>query len=170
MCLDQASAFFFLSFFLRFYLFILERHTERGRDTGRGISRLLAGSQMQNSIPDHRIRPWAKGRCSTAKPPRHPNDLSFLMSCLPIPAPVTVLVSLLFLVVREPLLQIWFRTPMEPFILHSGSQLKWGTTPQLSYLYPLPSRLSLFLNMWGLKWSCHIQEMEMGKFLFKSFS
>ena len=30
------------------YLFIHERHTERGRDIGRGRSRLLAGSPMQD--------------------------------------------------------------------------------------------------------------------------
>ena len=35
---------FFL--FLRFYLFTHERHTERGRDIGRGRSRLHAGSPM----------------------------------------------------------------------------------------------------------------------------
>ena len=38
-------------FFLRFYLFIHVRHTERGRDIGRGRSRLHAGSSMQDSIP-----------------------------------------------------------------------------------------------------------------------
>ena len=32
--------------FLRFYLFIHERHTERGRDIGRGRSRLHEGSPM----------------------------------------------------------------------------------------------------------------------------
>ena len=41
--------------FLRFYLFIHERHRERvgdgvGRDTGRGRSRVHAGSQMWDSI------------------------------------------------------------------------------------------------------------------------
>ena len=38
--------------FLRFYLFIHERHRERerGRDTGRGRSRLHARSPMQDSI------------------------------------------------------------------------------------------------------------------------
>ena len=40
-----------LFFFLRFYLLIHERHTERGRDTGRGRSRLAAGSPMRDSIP-----------------------------------------------------------------------------------------------------------------------
>ena len=38
-------------FFLRFYLFIHERHRERGRDTGRGRSRLHAGSLTWDSIP-----------------------------------------------------------------------------------------------------------------------
>ena len=37
-------------FFLRFYLFIHERHRERGRDTGRGRSRLHAGSLTWDSI------------------------------------------------------------------------------------------------------------------------
>ena len=36
--------------FLRFYLFIHERQGERGRDTGRGRSRLHAGSLMGDLI------------------------------------------------------------------------------------------------------------------------
>ena len=45
-----------LFFFLRFYLFAHEKHTERerGRDTGRGRSRLHAGSLMWDSIPGPR--------------------------------------------------------------------------------------------------------------------
>ena len=42
----------------RFYLFIHERHKERGKDTGRGRSRLHAGSPMWDSIPglwDHNL-------------------------------------------------------------------------------------------------------------------
>ena len=38
-------------FFLRFYLFIHKRHTERGKDTGRGRSRLHAGIPLWDSIP-----------------------------------------------------------------------------------------------------------------------
>ena len=44
--------------FKRFYLFIHERHKERGRDTGRGRGRVPVGSLMQNSIPglrDHAL-------------------------------------------------------------------------------------------------------------------
>ena len=44
----------FCLFFLKkdfIYLFIHERHTERGRDTGRGRSRLPAGSPMRDLIP-----------------------------------------------------------------------------------------------------------------------
>ena len=51
----RKEAFFF---FLRFYLFIHERHTHRGRDTGRGRSRLHAGSPMWDLIPglqDHAL-------------------------------------------------------------------------------------------------------------------
>ena len=39
---------------LRFYLFIHERHRERGRDIGRGIRRLPAESPTQDSIPGPR--------------------------------------------------------------------------------------------------------------------
>ena len=47
-----------------------QRERERGRDTGRGRSRLHAGSPMWDSIPglqDH--APWAEGG---AKPLSHP--------------------------------------------------------------------------------------------------
>ena len=46
------SSFFFpkVSFFFFLRLFIHERHTERRRDTGRGRSRLPAGSPMWDSI------------------------------------------------------------------------------------------------------------------------
>ena len=37
--------------FLRFYVLIHERPRERGRDTGRGRSRLHAGSLTRDSIP-----------------------------------------------------------------------------------------------------------------------
>ena len=38
-------------FILRFYLFIHERHRERGRDTVRGRGRLLKKGPMWDSIP-----------------------------------------------------------------------------------------------------------------------
>ena len=38
-------------FFLRFYLFIHEKHRERGRDTGSGRSRFPAGRPMWGLIP-----------------------------------------------------------------------------------------------------------------------
>ena len=44
----------FFFFFLRFYLLIHESRRERGRDTGKGRSRLSAGSPMQDSIPGPR--------------------------------------------------------------------------------------------------------------------
>ena len=51
----------------RFYLFI-HRDTERGRDTGRGRSRLHAGSLTWDSIPGVQITPQAEGG---AKPLGH---------------------------------------------------------------------------------------------------
>ena len=47
-------------FFLRFCLFIHERHRKRGRDIGRGRCRLPVGSPTWNSIPgpqDHNLSP-----------------------------------------------------------------------------------------------------------------
>ena len=44
----------FYYYFKRFYVFIHERHTERGRGIGREISRLPAGSLMSYLIPG----PW----------------------------------------------------------------------------------------------------------------
>ena len=64
---NKASGFCF--HFLSLFLKTVFIH-ERGRDTGRGRSRLPAGSPMQDSIPG----PWdhnqAKG--STTEPPWHP--------------------------------------------------------------------------------------------------
>ena len=60
---------FFLSF-LRFYLFIHERHTERGRNIGRGRGMLPVGSLIQDSIPgrwDHNLNQ----RCLDTQPLNH---------------------------------------------------------------------------------------------------
>ena len=49
----------------------IERERERGRDTGRGRSRLHAGSLMWDSIPGTPgSRPEPKGDALTAEPPR----------------------------------------------------------------------------------------------------
>ena len=40
-------------FFLKILFIFHERHTERGRDTGRGRSRLPEGSPIWDSIPGH---------------------------------------------------------------------------------------------------------------------
>ena len=62
------------TFFLKI-LFIYSWETQR--DRGRGRSRLPAGNLIWNSIPGLRITPWAKSRCSTAEPPRHPQNQHF---------------------------------------------------------------------------------------------
>ena len=66
------------SFFNKdFYLFILERHRKRERDTGQERSRLPAGSPMWDSILDPGTTPWAKGRRSTRCPSFHCFNPSF---------------------------------------------------------------------------------------------
>ena len=69
---------FFIYFFSqRFYLFIHERHTEKGRDTGRGKSRLPVGSPMWDSIPGL----WDQdlSRRQDAQPLSHPGVPLFLL-------------------------------------------------------------------------------------------
>ena len=56
-----------------FYLFMIVTERERGRDTGRGWSRLHVGARCGTWSRDSRITPWAKGRCTTSEPPRHPS-------------------------------------------------------------------------------------------------
>ena len=58
-------------------LFLHERHTEKGRDTGRGRNRLPVGNSMWDQSWDSRIMPWAEGRCSTPEPPRGPLNYLF---------------------------------------------------------------------------------------------
>ena len=51
-------------------LFIHDRHTERGRDIGRGRSRLPEGSLMWTQSQDPGITTWAKGL--PTEPPQRP--------------------------------------------------------------------------------------------------
>ena len=65
---------FFLIIFFNFYLFMIVTERERGRDTGRGRSRLHAlGARRGIRSRVSRIAPWAKGRRQTAAPPRDPS-------------------------------------------------------------------------------------------------
>ena len=77
--------FFWVVYFLKIFTYLLlffihERHTERGRDTGRG--------SLSCKEPDMRLYPLigttprAKGRCSTAEPPGHPTPLILYWGCL----------------------------------------------------------------------------------------
>ena len=65
--LTFVSLFIFYLFFEVLFFYSWKTHRERGRDTGRGRSRLLAGNLMWDSIPDPGITPWAKGRRSTTE-------------------------------------------------------------------------------------------------------
>ena len=63
-------------FFLRFHFFIHERHREAETQAER-VAGSLQGAQYGTRSQDPRIMTWAKGRCSTIEPSRHP-DLIFL--------------------------------------------------------------------------------------------
>ena len=59
-------------------MIVTERERERGRDIGRGRSRLHApGAQRGIRSWVSRITPWAKGRRQTAAPPRDPSNMIF---------------------------------------------------------------------------------------------
>ena len=76
----------FYLFFKKDFIYLFMRDTERGRDTGRGRNRLLAGTLLWNSIPgawDHALSP---GSCpepkADAQPLSHPGipRMSILLS------------------------------------------------------------------------------------------
>ena len=85
------------------YLFIHEKHRlrERGRDTGRGRSRLLRGSPVRDSIPGSGITTWAEGGRPTAEPPRSPVFLRFSLKWQHITLTVFVLVALVYQVLKD---------------------------------------------------------------------
>ena len=69
-CATQGSPFFYLKIL---FIYSWETERERGRDTGRGRSRLHAlGARRGIRSRVSRIAPWAKGRRQTAAPPRDP--------------------------------------------------------------------------------------------------
>ena len=64
------------NFFLKNFFY--ECHRERGRDTGRGRSRLHApGARCGIRSQVSRIVPWAKDRHQTTSPPRDPLFLTY---------------------------------------------------------------------------------------------
>ena len=69
-------------FFLVIYLFMIVTERERGRDTGRGRSRLHApGARCGTRSRVSGIAPWARGRRPTAVPPRDPGFKAFIVKC-----------------------------------------------------------------------------------------
>ena len=57
---------------------MIDRERERGRDTGRGSSRLHAGSPMWDSILGLQDHALAEGGRSSAGPPRHPVIVTYI--------------------------------------------------------------------------------------------
>ena len=80
-CLSRGCFFFFL----RFYLFIHERHRERGRDTGEGEAGSVQGAQRGSRSWVSKIIPWPEGGTKPLSPPGCPISLflnsSFISSC-----------------------------------------------------------------------------------------
>ena len=68
---------YFLLFLKISYLFIDERHRERGRDIGRGRRRLLEGSLMGDSILGPRDHAPSQRHSSTTEPPRWSPQFNF---------------------------------------------------------------------------------------------
>ena len=70
-----------LNFIFNDYLFIHERHRERGRHTGRGRGRFPAGSLMQDSIPGSRDHNLSQRQ--TPQPLSHPgaSRIHFFFVC-----------------------------------------------------------------------------------------
>ena len=57
------------------------RDTERDTETqAEGEAGSMKGAQCGTQSRDCRITPWAKGRLSTAEPPRRPNRYCFIGS------------------------------------------------------------------------------------------
>ena len=76
-------------FFLKYFMYLFMRDMERGRDPGRGRSRLPAGNPMRAHEPrvplpppqpPPRIQPREEGSRPTTEPPRRPSLFSFLLS------------------------------------------------------------------------------------------
>ena len=53
--LGHVEVYRYMLYFFRFNLFIYEKHTEKGRDIGRGKRRLCAGNLLQAQSQDLRI-------------------------------------------------------------------------------------------------------------------
>ena len=66
---------YYILFYFKYFIYLFMRDTERSRDTGRGRSRLHAGSPVWDSIPG--LQDHAEGRPQTAEPPRDPHISSF---------------------------------------------------------------------------------------------
>ena len=67
-----SSSHLFFFFFFKIFLFIHKRHRERQRHR-QSEKQVPCREPKVELNPWTRIMPWAKGRCSTAEPPRHPN-------------------------------------------------------------------------------------------------
>ena len=78
---------FFLSFFFFFkdFIYLFLRDTGRGRDIGRGRSRILWGAWCGPWSQDPGITTWAKGRCSTTKPPKCPGEATLIVPTKVLP-------------------------------------------------------------------------------------
>ena len=75
---SKVAAPFYILFFFFLLMIVTQRERERGRDIGRGRSRLHApGTWRGIRSRVSRITPWAKGRRQTAAPPRDPRKRFF---------------------------------------------------------------------------------------------
>ena len=67
------------AFLKKYFIYLFLRDTERETETqAEGEVGSLRGAQCGTQSRDPRVRSWAKGRCSTAEPPRCPPKMPFL--------------------------------------------------------------------------------------------
>ena len=72
---QSCSPLFFKCILLFFKILLIhEKHRDRGKDRGRGRSRLPLGSLKQTWSQEPETTTWAKGRHSTTEPTRCPSD------------------------------------------------------------------------------------------------
>ena len=128
------------------------RDTQREADLGRRRSRVLAESLMWDLMPALGITPWAKGRRSTAEPPRPPDHATFDLRVLKKKKSLKKIPTNKVQKELVSLLRWWLSLSDKGEVDHwiEGSGWKWRFDP----LQPIPHIAANSLCRVLLAWSC----------------